>query len=101
MYTLTLTREERKAIDWVGFRYAHGTELYQALADCNWHAQHRVSDSADELDIAWDGDYDITFLIPECVAWEIHNIGEDCNWLWDCFSPELSYKLNQFCFTVV
>src|SRR5262245_37234458 len=31
MYTLSLTADERKAIDWIGNRYAHGYELRRVL----------------------------------------------------------------------
>lgn len=62
MYTLTLTREDRKAIDWVGYRNWNGTDLYRLLwASCD----------ATPNDIDWDGDGDITFTISDRVMWDI------------------------------
>ena len=92
MYYLTLTAGERKAIDWIGYRYDHGTDLYRLLwAKCDNHAS----------DCDWDFDGDITFAIPEHVAWEIKEMGERNNYLWDCFAPVLANKLTNFCMNVV
>jgi hypothetical protein len=62
MYSLTLTADERAAIDWVGYRYSNGDELYNLL----WGASKQSPDDAD-----WDDPRDITFSIPESVAWAI------------------------------
>ncbi len=46
MYSLTLTREDRKAIDWIGDRYAHGSDLKRLL----WNNDDVDTDSdAEEL----------------------------------------------------
>ncbi len=57
MYSLTLTAEERRAIDWVGDRYNSGKGVGLVL-DCN------------PADRAWSDDGDITFPISEHVASE-------------------------------
>lgn len=81
MYTLTLTRGEREALDWIGGRYRHGDELGTLLwMDC----------TANPLD-EWDGDMDITFHIPEHVAWTISEI-IDADSL-ACLGTRLSRKL--------
>lgn len=80
MYRLTLTREERKAIDWVGYRYRHGDELYRLL----WPLNHTPSEAD------WDADCEITFVVPEAIAWLIAGIiDEDL----DCLSPAFAGKL--------
>lgn len=92
MYTLTLTLAERQAIDWVGNRYGHGDELYTLL----WHDCTASPDDAD-----WDSPQDITFEVPEFVVWDIYNIGEECDFQWDCFSEDFCKKLNEFCEKIV
>ena len=92
MYHLTLTAGERKAIDWIGNRYDHGDDLYKLL----W-----TKCGTDPVDADWDHDGPITFAIPEYVAWEIGDMGERNNYLWDCFAPELASKLTDFCLKIV
>lgn len=92
MYHLTLTSNERKALDWVGGRYAHGHDLYKLL----WVESTATPDDAD-----WDADCDIAFAIPEHIAWRINEIGEECEHRWDCFSPDLAVKLNSLCESIV
>lgn len=82
-YSLTLTKSERDAIDWVGYRYRHGDELYKLLCECQW--------TPDDLD--WDSELDITFSIPEHIAWTIGEIIDDGL---DCFADEFCIKLHQF-----
>ncbi len=89
MYRLTLTREERKAIDWVGPRYAHGNDLFSVLLDYI------------PEDKEWDSEEDITFNLPEHVAWRIREIAEEVNHQWDCFSEALSRKMEDFLEKVV
>ena len=93
MYQLTLTIAERRAIDWVGNRYAHGTDLYKLLWASGCEAFPNDAD--------WDNTSDITFYVPEHVAWQINEIGEECNYLWDCFAASLGAKLCEFCCKVV
>jgi hypothetical protein len=84
MYTLTLTHEERKAFDWVGHRYAAG--IVGDLLTANCMSEHDY----------WDINGDITFEIPENVAWEIQDEFRTDDAMFPCFSPELSAKLQEF-----
>lgn len=90
MYKLTLTPNERKAIDWVGYRYGHGYDLSRQLEKGQWNT-----------DIDWYSDQDIEFNLPEYVAWLIKDIGEEDNFLWTCFSPEFAQKMNDFCDKII
>lgn len=87
MYTLTLSRLERAAIDWVGDRYGHGRGLYALLVGCH--------DGATD----WDDDEDITYLIPEHVAWLIKDICDAGDLA--CFAPALRKKLCKCCDSIV
>lgn len=89
MYTLTLTREDRKAIDWIGNRYAHGNHLFLLLASLDWG----------ETD--WSDLDNMTFEVDEPTAWRIAEIREECEGRWDCFGPELVEKLEEFCGRIV
>lgn len=88
MYTLTLTANERNAIDWVGGRYPHGDDLRKILWKSNSDEQ-------------WDSSGDVTYQIPEHLAWEIGEMGRECNYIWDCFSIPLAKKLDDFCMEIV
>ena len=92
MYTLTLTSDERKAVDWIGNRYGHGNDLYKALVKGDWQEN-------DEW--GWYGEGDITFTLPEYLAWQIRDIGEECEYRWDCFAEPLAAKLTEFCEKIV
>lgn len=97
MYTLTLSREERNSIDWIGNRYGHGDDLFRLL----WCKSTATPD-----DIDWYEKDDITFSIPENVAWQIAQIGQENSgkegvYQWDCFGPELTEKLNDFCDKII
>ena len=37
----------------------------------------------------------------EHVAWKIRDLAEAEDFLWPCFSPELTNKMNHFCFAIV
>lgn len=88
-YTLTLTPAERRAISWIGNRYGHGDRLAELLTtEC---------ESPDEFD----ADTDVTFEVPEHVAWEIREIGEECEYRWDCLGSDLAAKLTGFCDRIV
>lgn len=95
MYTLTLTYAERKAIDWIGYRYGYGSDLRDLLEE----GMSKVNPDYD-CD-KWEEPIDITFSIPENLAWAIHDIGEECEFSWDCFAEELADKLTNFCLGVV
>ncbi len=67
MYTLTLNKGERKAIDWVGHRNWNGDSLYKTL----WVGCHYIPHDAE-----WSDNCDITFYIAECEAWDIKECWE-------------------------
>lgn len=90
MYELMLTHNERMAIDWIGYRYGHGTDLYRQLAKGDWTP-----------DVDWDSDEDILFCLPEQAASAIKGIGEGCRYGWYCFSPEFAQKMTDFCMSIV
>ena len=89
MYQLTLSRSERRAIEWIGNRYANGDNLYSLLCDADWGNCRQ-----------WDEPQDITFTFHENVAWGMLDIREAEDGHWPCFSPELACKLNVFCETI-
>ena len=87
MYKLTLTKTERKAFDWVGYRYNAG-EISDLLIQCSA--------------LSWsETDEDIYFEIPEHVAWRIRDLAEEENNMWPCFSGTLALKLNRFISSIV
>jgi hypothetical protein len=88
MYSLTLTAEERRAFDWVGHRYNSG-KVADLLVDC-------IPQGRD-----WDDEGEITFVIPEHVAWEINELAEEESYAWASFDPALAAKLNDFCWSTV
>jgi len=92
MYILTLSAADRAAIDWIGNRYAHGDDLFKLL----WSECHHRPEYAD-----WDYSGDISFEVPEHIAWAINEIGEEGAYCWDCFADDLSTKLTEFCMNVV
>ena len=92
MYTLTLTPAERSAIDWIGYRYNHGDQLYRIL--------QRLCDSF-PVEASWDDPRDITYRIPEHAAWEIKSLCEPDDYAMDCFGPDLRSKLIDFCSNIV
>jgi hypothetical protein len=88
MYSLTLTADERRAFDWVGSRY-NSDKVADLLMDC-------IPENRE-----WDDQGDITFQIPEHVAWEITGLAEEEGYSWACFVPALAAKLNGFCRGIV
>ena len=89
MYTLTLSKEERAAIDWVGGRDWNGHDLYLWLWGCE-----QTPDDAD-----WDDPRPILFLVPEHKAWLITDKIESEGV--PHFAPELEAKLREFADSVV
>jgi hypothetical protein len=89
MYTLTLTKAERQAFDWVGDRYNAG-RVADLLIGCIPEGQPE-----------WNEDGDITFAIPERIAWEIRDLAEEEGSAWPCLAPDLASKLNDFCSGVI
>ena len=86
MYKLTLTKKERNAIDWIGYRYSHGDELYHELIMCDHEGE-------------WGDEGDIEFSIPEPEAWLIQELIEQDGLA--CFSPEFREKLFKFAGEIV
>lgn len=87
MYKLILTHDERKAIDFVGGRYATGDPLYSLL----WSFCQQEDNPYD-----WDSEEDIEFHIPEHIAWEIRDLSAMEQDLWPCFSYEFTMKMSLF-----
>lgn len=90
MYKLTLTAGERQAIDLVGDRYAHGDELYSLLCDADWGSCRD-----------WAENVDITFNIPEGIAWGIVDVAEAGDYQWALFSNDLARKMTDFCDKII
>jgi hypothetical protein len=87
-YGLTLTKSERKAINWIGHRYRHGDEFRRLLMEC--------SSTPDDAD--WDDERDIKYTIPEHIAWAMAEIIDEGL---DCFSDEFCDKLLAFRYNIV
>jgi hypothetical protein len=88
-YRLTLTASERRAFDWVGDRYSTGDEWSGLLCACMGP------------DDEWSADGDITFGIPEHVAWELRDLAEQEDFQFPCFARQLTAKLLNFCESIV
>lgn len=92
MYTLTLTQSDRQAIDWVGNRYGHGNDLFKLLMyNCD----------SFPIEQEWHENGNMSFAVPEHVAWHIREIGEECEYRWDCFATSLANKMTEFCNKIV
>lgn len=90
MYQLMLTFEERKAIDFAGYRYWNGTDLFKLL----WHHCCGPDDE-------WDDPGNITFSVPEHIAWEIRELWHENGCQMDLFSESLELKLTTFILNIV
>jgi hypothetical protein len=88
MYSLSLTSDERQAFDWVGSRYNSG-KVADLLLDCM------------PEDREWSDDGDISFDLPEAIAWEINQLAEKEGYSWPCFGRDLVEKLNELCWGIV
>jgi hypothetical protein len=88
-YRITLSYDERMAIDWVGGRYHSGTPLRNILEPYM------------TADLEWCDNRDITFHLPEHAAWEIGDMAETFGHRWDCLSGDFNRKLNDFCDSIV
>lgn len=93
MYTLTLSREERAAFDWVGYRYDTGDGVGNILRACT------PADCTE--DDMWEADGEITFAVPEHAAWDIADKAEREDNLWPCFGTELARKMMAFVDAIV
>jgi hypothetical protein len=88
MYKLTLTNSERQAIDFVGGRYPHGHDLFKLLMSCDFEND-------------WDCEGDITFTMPEHVAWAIDGLAEEGEHQWALFSSDFAWKMENFLMQIV
>ena len=98
MYILTLTHDERKAIDWVDYRYATGRPFWYLLTNDEvsraWEPYQATMEQIE--DDSWNWPIDIQFDIPEHIAWEIKDLFEQEDMLFPCFSEEFKSKLIKF-----
>ena len=92
MYQLKLAKDDRKAIDWIGHRYGHGTSLKNILES----PEIECSPEAD-----WDSDLEITYILPEFKAWELHEVVTQDNL--DCINlgSNLAQELTRFVNSIV
>lgn len=84
MYKLTLSKSERFAFDFVGYRYCNGDDISQLLSGCLPEDQ------------SWDDDRELTFSIPENVAWSIQELSSREDDLFPLFSSPLTRKMMNF-----
>ena len=80
MYHLTLSKDERRAIDFVGCRYANGNDLFRVLLDCI------------PADKEWDDFGMITFEIEEHKAWDICSLAAEDDYQFPLFADNLKNK---------
>jgi hypothetical protein len=92
MYSITLNKDDRQAIDWIGGRYSHGSDLRCILES------EDVKASPDE---PWESDQEITFYLPEYKAWELKEIVEEGNL--DCINlgSNLAQQLTNLVLSIV
>jgi hypothetical protein len=90
MYTLMLTKDERKAIDFVGNRYWNGYDLQDLLQDGEVVA-----------DGEWDSDGDVRYAIPENIAWDVVSAWELEEKQCPLFGPDLTVKIVTFLESIV
>ncbi len=91
MYRLTLTASERQAFDWVADRYATGEKWADLLL---------LQCGRSEPESEWDSEEEITFLVPESVAWGLQELAASEGGF-PCFGPELVQKLEKFLAQIV
>ncbi len=92
MYSITLNKNDRQAIDWIGDRYSHGSDLKQILES------EDVKPSPDE---PWESGQEITYRLPEYKAWELKEIVEEGNL--DCINlgSNLAQELTRLVSSIV
>lgn len=90
MYTLTLTRGERLAIDFVGGRYDHGDDLQRMLNSV--HCEQAVTHN-------WDDDVDFVYEFEEFEAWEFRDAYHESRF--DLFADSFRRKLYAFMDAIV
>lgn len=101
MYQLILTDGERKAIDWIGHRDWNGNDLMKKLWECEWHNSTGMMHRDNIDDEIWDYYPNITFQIPENVAWEIFQLWHENEQTIPHFAPELKSKFQTFLDSIV
>lgn len=84
MYSLTLSKEERSAFDWVGNRYTNGDAMWNVLTDYLPEGVEWLDDGA------------ITFELPLEAVQALKRLAQQENNLWPCFSNRLKYKMIAF-----
>lgn len=98
-YILTLTHDERRAIDFVGHRYWNGDDLYQVLSLPSTKFTLPTSvPMMDDLtvDDLWEQPCDITFEVEPAMVTMLREKWEEENGLCPLFSPELEGKIEVF-----
>lgn len=88
-YEITLTREERKAIDFIGYRYSNGNQLRDLLIEGH-------EDPEEITPERWDSDEDITFNVSKINALDIRQNAADEEGSFPLFSDELVMKMFEF-----
>jgi hypothetical protein len=88
MHSLALAANERRAFDWIGDRHNSG-KVAGLLMGC-------IPQDRD-----WDDEGEITFSIPESVAWEINELAEEEDYSWACLASVLVARLKDFCWRIV
>jgi len=95
-YKLMLTSQERRAVDFIGYRYSNGDDLYDALWGCC-----RAEPEGEE----WGSGADIEFTVPEHIAWRIAENAQledgDSEYTFPCFSGDLTAKMQEFCWNII
>ena len=103
MFCLMLTREERDAIEWIGYRYSHGDDLFDALQNASGcilvDDMESAWKAANKDEAEWDGTYDIDYWMSQATALEVKAIIDGS--LLDCFATEFCTKLREFSKQVV
>jgi hypothetical protein len=93
-YTLTLSRGEREALEWVGHRDWTGGPLYDILNSEGvlWDGANPYVDDGD-WEGYWRNSQDITFTLPEYKAWEIRELWEEAGELIPHLDSDFTHKL--------
>lgn len=106
-YKLTLTRSERQAIEWIGHRYFHGNDLQDLISTFTPYDADDMLIAAENtitsvpVDEAWESNHDITFDLPECVAWRINEGFEAEGYQFACLAEDFAAKLQNFVDSIV
>lgn len=93
MRKLTLTKSERDAMDWIGYRYPHGYDFYKLLMDADWHPKTTevINDVTYTDGPEWDSEGEITFHINDELFFRIQQLLSECDY--DCIVDSFAEKL--------